>query len=53
MDTPSRSLFISSCTRRQLARRRPSRAAPRMQVLTAMIVLVAAAGAFLMILGGL
>jgi hypothetical protein len=48
-----KSLFISSCTRRQLARRRPSRSAGRLEVLVAMAVLLAAVVAFVIVHGGL
>jgi hypothetical protein len=53
MDTQNRSLFISSCTRRQLARRRPSRTAFPMQLVLAALVLAAALGAFVAVHGGL
>jgi hypothetical protein len=39
-------IFISSCSRRQLARRRPSPNAYRVQLLVSMIVLAIAVGAF-------
>jgi hypothetical protein len=48
-----KSLFISSCTRRQLARRRSHRMLMRMQFLLTMAVLAAAAGAFILAHGGL
>jgi hypothetical protein len=47
MDMTERSVFISSCSRRQLARRRPSPNAYQLQLLVAMIILFAAAVAFL------
>ncbi|MGI8414196.1 MAG: hypothetical protein ACR2LV_10780 [Solirubrobacteraceae bacterium] len=40
-------IFISSCSRRELARRRPTRAALRMQFLIAVLLLLAAVAAFL------
>jgi hypothetical protein len=39
-------LFISSCSRRQLARRRPSKSAWRLQLAVAMVLLFAAVLAF-------
>jgi integral membrane sensor domain MASE1 len=42
------SIFISSCSRRQLARRRPTRAQRRLQVLLALVVLGAGIGAFVL-----
>jgi hypothetical protein len=42
-----KSIFISSCSRRQLARRRPTRYAFRLQVMIAVIVVAAAVGLFL------
>ena len=39
-----RSLFISSCSRRQLARRRPARSAARLQMIVAVVALVLVAG---------
>jgi hypothetical protein len=53
VDAPNRSLFISSCTRRQMARRRPSRAALRLQLTLVALVLAAAAGAFIALRVGL
>lgn len=47
-----RSLFISSCTRRQLARRRSGRARLSLPALLALLLLVAAVGAFLVAHGG-
>jgi hypothetical protein len=41
-----RSVFISSCSRRQLARRRPSKTAGRLQLAIAMLLLAAAVLAF-------
>jgi hypothetical protein len=38
-----RTVFISSCSRRQLARRRPTRLAARMQLVLALVLLLAAA----------
>ena len=49
----NRSVFISSVTRRDLARRRASRPAVSTQVVLGVIVLAAALGAFLAALGGL
>jgi hypothetical protein len=43
-----KSVFISSCSRRQLARRRPDRAARRYQLqLIVLLIVVLAAGVFL------
>jgi hypothetical protein len=55
---PDQAIFISSCSRRQLARRRSSRGVVRLQlaslqVLLALLVLVAAFGAFVAGRGGL
>jgi hypothetical protein len=50
---PDSDLFISSCSRRQLARRRPGRAQLRLQVLLTMIVLLSAVAAFIAGRGGL
>jgi hypothetical protein len=41
-----RSVFISSCSRRQLARRRPSKTAGRLQLAIALLLLAAAVLAF-------
>ena len=41
-----RSIFISSCTRRQMARRRPSPNAYRLQLMFAVLVLFVAVLAF-------
>jgi hypothetical protein len=49
-----RSLFISSCTRRQMARRRPGRTpVPHAALLLAVLALAAAVGALLAAHGGL
>jgi hypothetical protein len=48
-----KSLFISSCTRRQLARRRSHRMLMRMQFLLTSAVFAAALGAFILAHGGL
>jgi hypothetical protein len=50
---PDSHLFISSCSRRQLARRRLGRVLLRLQVLLALIVLLSAAAAFIAGRGGL
>jgi hypothetical protein len=42
-----KSIFISSCSRRQLARRRPARSALRVQITIAVVVLAAALAAVL------
>jgi hypothetical protein len=42
----NRSVFISSCSRRQLARRRPTKSAWRLQLTVAMVLLFAAVLAF-------
>ena len=47
-----RSLFISSCSRRELARRRPGRAVTRTQLLLALVVLIVVAAAVFAALGG-
>jgi hypothetical protein len=49
----SKSLFISSCTRREMARRRPGRSAGRLELLVGMTLLVAALVAFVVVRGGL
>jgi len=41
-----RSLFISSCSRRELARRKPSKSAWRLQLTVAMLLLAMAVLAF-------
>jgi hypothetical protein len=48
-----KSLFISSCTRREMARRRPSRNAGRLELLVGMTLLLAALVAFVIVRGGL
>jgi hypothetical protein len=48
----TKSVFISSCTRRDLARRRAGRPALRLQLFVALIVLAAALAAFLALRGG-
>jgi hypothetical protein len=48
-----KSVFISSVTRRELARRRPARYTLRAQLLVAALVLAAAAAVFLGGRGGL
>jgi hypothetical protein len=53
MDAENRTVFVSSCSRRELARRRPNRSALRMQMLVAAIFLAAAVGVFLVAWGGL
>ncbi len=40
-------IFISSCSRRQLARRRPTRSVLRLQFVIAMIVITATVGVVL------
>jgi hypothetical protein len=42
----NRSVFISSCSRRELARRRPSKSSWRLQLTIAMVLLFAAVLAF-------
>jgi hypothetical protein len=49
----SRSLFISSCSRRELARRKPSKSAWRLQLTVALALLVAALFAFAIMRMGL
>jgi hypothetical protein len=49
----NRSVFISSVTRRDLSRRRPSLRTVPIQVVLATIVLAAALGAFLAARGGI
>ena len=53
MSSENRSLFISSCTRRELARRKASRTWLRMQALVAVVVLLMALGIFAAARGGL
>ncbi len=48
-----RSVFISSCSRRQLARRRPTRGLIRMQFVLAAVLLASALGAVLAARGGI
>jgi hypothetical protein len=48
-----KSVFISSCTRRQLARRRPTRSVLRLQLLILATFVAAAFGAFIAGHGGL
>jgi hypothetical protein len=48
-----KSVFISSCTRRQLARRRPTRSALRFQLLVLAAIVAAAVGVFIAGHGGL
>jgi hypothetical protein len=48
-----KSLFISSCTRRELARRRSSRHPSRLELMVAVTLLVAAVVAFVVARGGL
>jgi hypothetical protein len=48
-----KSIFISSCSRRQLARRRATRYALRIQVMIAVIVVAAAVGMLLAARGGM
>ncbi len=52
MDAGNRTVFISSCTRRQMARRKPTRTL-RTQLLVAAIVLAVALGTFVAAGGGL
>jgi len=47
-----RSLFISSCSRRELSRRRLTRSPLRMQVVLAVLVLAALLGALVAARGG-
>jgi hypothetical protein len=49
----SKSLFISSCTRREMARRRPGRSAGRLELFIGMTLLVAALLAFVVVRGGI
>jgi hypothetical protein len=51
MDGPS--MFISSCSRRQLARRRATRTAFRSLLLVAVLVIAAGFGAFVIGRGGI
>jgi len=47
-----RGLFISSCSRRELARRRPTRSVARAQVVLTLLVLAAVLGALVAARGG-
>jgi hypothetical protein len=47
-----RSVFISSCSRRQLSRRRPTRSVARVQVVMLLLVLAVALGALVAARGG-
>jgi hypothetical protein len=47
-----KSVFISSCTRREMARRRPSRTAARLELFVGMTLLLAAVVAFVVVRGG-
>jgi hypothetical protein len=49
---PDSDIFISSCSRRQLARRRPGRAQMRLQLTLAMVVLLSLLAAFIAGRGG-
>jgi hypothetical protein len=49
----SKSVFISSCTRREMARRRPSRTAGRLELWVGVAMLVVALVAFAVVRGGL
>lgn len=49
----NKSVFISSCSRRELARRRPSRTAGQLEMYIALAVLVVAVFAFVIVRGGL
>ncbi len=46
-------IFISSCSRRQLSRRRPPRDPLRLQILVATVILALALAAFVLGHGGL
>jgi hypothetical protein len=48
-----RNMFISSCSRRELARRKPSRSAWRVQLTLALVLLAAAVLAFAVVRLGL
>jgi hypothetical protein len=50
---PGSDMFISSCSRRQLARRRWARAALRLELPIGLLALAASVGAFLAGRGGL
>jgi hypothetical protein len=47
-----KSVFISSCSRRDLARRRPKRPVLPLQLLVVMLLVAAALGAFVVVHGG-
>jgi hypothetical protein len=47
-----RSLFISSCSRRELSRRKATRSLSRMQVVLALLVLAAVLGGLVAARGG-
>jgi hypothetical protein len=49
---PDSTIFISSCSRRQLARRRPGRAQIRLQLMLAMVVLLSVFAALVAARGG-
>jgi hypothetical protein len=49
----SRSVFISSCSRRQLARRSPHRSSLRLQLLMVLALVCAALVAFIVARGGI
>ena len=53
MGADNRTVFISSCTRRQMARRKPSRTPRRTQLLLVAIMLAVALGTFVAAGGGL
>jgi hypothetical protein len=48
-----RSLFLSSCTRREMARRRPHRRVLRTETVLVVLLIAAALGAFIAARGGL
>jgi hypothetical protein len=50
---PESRLFMSSCSRRQLARRRPGRAVLRIQLALVMLLILAGVAAFVVGRGGL
>jgi hypothetical protein len=49
----NRSVFVSSCSRRELARRRPTRMAPWAPILLSLLVVVLAMGVFAAARGGI
>jgi hypothetical protein len=53
MDMEGKSVFISSCSRRDLVRRRAARSIVRVQYLLVLVVLLAPAGVFLAVRGGI